>query len=106
MCNRHDAASDDTTPRTTASGVRLTQVLVGPVALRLDLEGHVVDREVRSDTVAELVEERADPPLFQAGVADGHVCRQYGHPAGDRPRMQVVYVDHAPHFPQVPGAGA
>src|SRR5436190_22892192 len=85
----------------TASGVRLTQILVRPVALRLDLERHVVDREVRGHACAELVEERADASFLQAGVADGHVRGQHGHSASDRPRMQVMYVDHARHLTQV-----
>ena len=39
------------------SGVRLAEVLVVAVALRLDLERHVVNLEVRRDAVAELVEQ-------------------------------------------------
>ncbi len=69
--------------------------LVSAVALRLELEGAVLDVEVAAEAFGEGVEHLTGPAVADAGVVDDDVGGEHGDPAGDRPGVQVVHVDHA-----------
>src|SRR5215210_3564511 len=58
---------------------------------RLELERRVVDVEVGREARSKVVEDVARPPIRAENDVGGHDI----HPAGDRPRVEIVDVDHA-----------
>ena len=72
--------------------------LVFLVANRLELEGAVRDVEVPAKAFAEPVQHLAGAALVDAGVVQDDMHGQNRYAAGDRPRVQIVDIDHATHF--------
>jgi hypothetical protein len=77
----------------------------GAVALRLDLDGGVVDIEMVLQACGEPPQHLTCSALVDAGVIDHYVCRQDRYAAGDGPGVQIVQTDHAGDFPVMPPDG-
>jgi hypothetical protein len=78
---------------------------MGTVALRLDLEGAVVDIEMVLQAFDEPPQHLTRGALLGAGIVDPNVCRQARYAAGDGPGVQIVQTDNAGDFPVMPPDG-